>query len=60
MKKDTTEIVLRPIGTIRTPFASASGTPIQSRYAHGAEGTVELLRSLSRGSETSEASIASG
>jgi len=43
MKKDDTEIVLRPIGSIRTPFSRAGGSPIQSRYARGAEGTVELF-----------------
>ena len=43
MKKNATEIVLRPIGSITTPFSSAGGTPIQSRYARGAEGTVELF-----------------
>ena len=32
MKKDTTEIVLQPIGRMQTPFLRASGTPIQSRY----------------------------
>ncbi len=51
MKKDKTEIVLRPIGSIRTPFSSASGTPIQSRYAHGAEGTVELFAEYEAGAQ---------
>jgi len=49
MKKDTTEIALRPIGTIRTPFLTASGTPIQSCYAGGAEGTVELFAEYEAG-----------
>jgi tRNA (adenine37-N6)-methyltransferase len=33
-------INLRVIGRIRTPFVEASGTPIQSLYAQGAEGQV--------------------
>lgn len=32
------------IGTIRTPFKEASGTPIQAVYAQGAEGQVEVNR----------------
>jgi tRNA-Thr(GGU) m(6)t(6)A37 methyltransferase TsaA len=32
--------VLRPIGVIRTPFAVAPGTPIQSRYGREARGEV--------------------
>ena len=47
--KDTTEIALQPIGTITTPFSAASGTPIQSRYANGAEGTVELFAEFEPG-----------
>jgi tRNA-Thr(GGU) m(6)t(6)A37 methyltransferase TsaA len=31
------------IGVIHTPFANAEGSPIQSRYAAGAEGTAVLL-----------------
>lgn len=34
---------IMPIGTIRTPFNQATGTPIQSSVANGVEGTVELL-----------------
>jgi tRNA-Thr(GGU) m(6)t(6)A37 methyltransferase TsaA len=34
---------IRPIGTIRTPFARATGTPIQSSVSRGAEGRVELM-----------------
>ena len=33
-------ISLQVIGRIRTPFVEATGTPIQSVYAHGAEGQV--------------------
>jgi tRNA (adenine37-N6)-methyltransferase len=36
-------IALRPIGCIRTPFSTATGTPIQSSAAHGVEGTIELF-----------------
>lgn len=35
-------ITFDPIGTIHTPFVEQKGTPIQSRYAEGAEGFVEL------------------
>ncbi|MBN2574136.1 MAG: tRNA (N6-threonylcarbamoyladenosine(37)-N6)-methyltransferase TrmO [Deltaproteobacteria bacterium] len=34
------DLALRVIGRIRTPFARASGAPIQPAYAEGAEGTV--------------------
>ncbi len=43
------EIALRAIGTIRTPFAASAGTPIQSRYAQGAEGSVEILDEYAAG-----------
>lgn len=33
---------MRPIGVVRSPFKQADGTPIQSIYADGAEGVVEL------------------
>ena len=33
---------IAPIGIIRTPFQQATGTPIQSSVANGAEGTIEL------------------
>lgn len=33
---------LKPIGIIHSPFRQATGTPIQSRLAKGAEGTVEI------------------
>jgi tRNA-Thr(GGU) m(6)t(6)A37 methyltransferase TsaA len=36
------EIVMRPIGVIRTPFTVQAGTPIQASFAAGVEGTVEL------------------
>jgi len=34
---------LRAIGTIRTPFTEASGTPIQPAFGTGIEGTVDVL-----------------
>lgn len=37
---------LHPIGTIRTPFHGATGTPIQPLYSRGAEGEVHLDQSL--------------
>ena len=40
---------MRAIGTIRTPFAASAGTPIQSRYAQGAEGTVEIFDEFAAG-----------
>jgi tRNA-Thr(GGU) m(6)t(6)A37 methyltransferase TsaA len=43
------EIALRAIGTIRTPFAASTGTPIQSRYAQGAEGSVEIFDEYAAG-----------
>jgi len=36
------ELDIRPIGRVRTPFATESGTPIQSAYARGAKGRVLL------------------
>ena len=33
---------LRPIGIVHSPFKSAAGTPIQPRFARGAEGRVEI------------------
>jgi tRNA-Thr(GGU) m(6)t(6)A37 methyltransferase TsaA len=40
---------IRPIGVIRTPFARAAGTPIQSAVSGGAEGRVELFAGLRAG-----------
>jgi tRNA-Thr(GGU) m(6)t(6)A37 methyltransferase TsaA len=37
------------IGTIHTPFKQATGTPIQSSVANGAEGTIELLAEFAPG-----------
>ena len=39
----------RRIGTIRTPFQVAEGTPIQPAYGQGVEGTVELDETLADG-----------
>jgi tRNA (adenine37-N6)-methyltransferase len=35
-------LVLRVIGHVQTPFAKADGTPVQSVFAQGAEGTVTV------------------
>jgi tRNA-Thr(GGU) m(6)t(6)A37 methyltransferase TsaA len=40
---------IRPIGVIRTPFARAAGTPVQSSVSGGAEGWVELFASFRAG-----------
>ena len=37
---------LRAIGRIRTPFAEATGTPIQAAYARGVEGRVIVEEAL--------------
>lgn len=37
-----TEMVVRPIGVIRSPFTDSSATPIQPCFAGGAEGALEL------------------
>jgi tRNA-Thr(GGU) m(6)t(6)A37 methyltransferase TsaA len=34
---------VKPIGIIHSPFQQATGTPIQPRFAEGAEGTVEVF-----------------
>ncbi len=38
-----------PIGIIRTPFTQPAGTPIQSAFAAGAPGTVELFPEFADG-----------
>jgi tRNA-Thr(GGU) m(6)t(6)A37 methyltransferase TsaA len=43
------DIVLRPIGTIRTPFKEAGEAPIQPIFSNGIEGTVELDPAYSLG-----------
>lgn len=43
------EFVMRSIGTIHTAFVQASGTPVQSCFSGGAEGTVELLPEFAPG-----------
>lgn len=42
---------LNPIGVIHTPFKSAAGTPVQPRFAKGAQGEVELLEEYMEGLE---------
>lgn len=39
-------MVLRVVGRIQTPFGEGEGTPIQTVYAEGAEGTVVLDESF--------------
>ena len=39
---DDLHLVVRPIGVIRTPFRTASGTPIQPAYGLQATGEVEI------------------
>jgi tRNA-Thr(GGU) m(6)t(6)A37 methyltransferase TsaA len=46
MSHQRPEIVIQPIGVIRTPHRSASGTPIQPRYAKHAEGEVVVDQHL--------------
>jgi tRNA (Thr-GGU) A37 N-methylase len=38
----STELVMRPIGVIRTPFTETKGMPIQPAFSH-ARGRVEVL-----------------
>lgn len=43
------EIVMKPIGTIYTPFKEAEGTPIQPARSGGTRGHIELLTELESG-----------
>jgi tRNA-Thr(GGU) m(6)t(6)A37 methyltransferase TsaA len=36
-------LTLHPIGTVRTPFTGASGTPVQPAFGAGVEGRVEIF-----------------
>jgi tRNA-Thr(GGU) m(6)t(6)A37 methyltransferase TsaA len=36
------ELMMRPIGRIRSPFTEPQGMPIQPRYAEGARGRIEI------------------
>jgi tRNA (adenine37-N6)-methyltransferase len=38
--EEVLEILLRPIGVIRTPYTTAAGTPIQTVYGRGIQGEV--------------------
>jgi tRNA-Thr(GGU) m(6)t(6)A37 methyltransferase TsaA len=42
-------MTFEPIGIIRSPFQSSSGTPIQPRAAEGVEGAVEVLPAYTAG-----------
>lgn len=46
---ETMEIVLRPIGIIRSPFKKPKGTPIQPPAAKGVRGTVEIFPEYGEG-----------
>jgi tRNA-Thr(GGU) m(6)t(6)A37 methyltransferase TsaA len=37
------DLILKVIGTVHSPFREAAGTPIQSAMAQGVEGSVEVL-----------------
>ena len=37
------DIILKPIGTIHSPFKDAKGTPIQSSVASNVDGSIEIL-----------------
>jgi tRNA-Thr(GGU) m(6)t(6)A37 methyltransferase TsaA len=43
------EIILRPIGIIRSPFVENIGTPIQPEGGWGVEATVEILEDFAPG-----------
>lgn len=43
------EIIFKPIGLIRTPFASTDGMPIQAVAAKGVAGRVELFEEFREG-----------
>lgn len=40
---------LQQIGVIHSPFCQPDGVPIQPRYAHAAEGTVEVFQPFAEG-----------
>ena len=42
-------VAFRPIGTIRTPFQTADGTPIQPVFGEGVEGEVEVDEAFAGG-----------
>ncbi len=43
------DLILKPIGIIHSPFQKAVGTPIQSAMAKGAEGWVEVFAEFAPG-----------
>jgi tRNA-Thr(GGU) m(6)t(6)A37 methyltransferase TsaA len=49
MKKDHTDIKLRPVGLIHTPFKEREDTPIQGKYAQDVEGRIEILPEFTEG-----------
>lgn len=46
---ETPSLVIRPIGTIHTPFKQTEGTPIQSVFAPDIRGTAEVLPEFAAG-----------
>lgn len=48
-KRNETTIALRRIGTIRTPYREAEGTPIQPVFGAGVEGTVDVFEEFAEG-----------
>ena len=50
MNRDPKNVVsYRPIGVIHTPHQAAEGTPIQTRFAEGIEGAVEVFEDCADG-----------
>lgn len=43
------ELLIKPIGIIRTPFRQSAGTPLQPSRSGGAEGTVQVYARFRRG-----------
>ena len=44
-----TEITMRPIGYIHTPYTDPKGAPIQPRHGQGVTGTIEILPEFAEG-----------
>ncbi len=49
MATDTTDLLIRPIGTIHSPFVQQAGTPTQPRSSPGSEGRVSVLPEFAAG-----------
>ncbi len=48
-RDDERTLTFSPIGVIHTPFHGATGTPIQTAFAEGAEGQVEVRDEVAEG-----------